>query len=713
MEINKKSTASLLKQEILTKPVGEYAPYYFKYLGYRTDLTCSRILARGNAVYSLFAKPDAYIYKNDLIVGSNRSLFIEADADELVYASSIVDSFGERGFAHNYDHFAPDYTTFVQQGIPGILSRIEESYRQHADAQGREILSAMKQSMVGLQERLTKYAQKAKSLVGAEGYNDTNLQRIAEDCAFVANNAPQTFRQALQLVWLTHVCFVAEGRYAMALGRMDMYLYPFYQRDVQNGVLTAEQATELLENVFMKIYERRAYFGGDDVVNICIGGTDIDGNCTVNDLSYCILHAVKNVATPGPNLSARIAENVSDEFLDECLQSIGTGIGYPALMNDRINIQALSRLGYEKEDIYNYAMVGCIENFIAGKQPPWTDGRFDTPRFLEFVFNNGKGILNKSVGIDTGNVSQIKTMDEFMEKYETQLHFGAAEYYARYRNENSRYANNEYTQPFISCFCEGCIESAKDICGGGSKYPSAHGVALMGVGTVCDSLAAIEKTVFVDKTATLEQIRQALLANFEGYVDLRNLLMSAPKYGNNDDFVDKYAVWYVEFLYKEFSKFTTCDGGSFCVAMAANTNNIWAGKTIAATPDGRKAGEPLSDAASPTYGKDIRGVTQTVQSVTKPDYTKIASGTVINQKFSPEMFQGEKRKKLLALLKVYFKKGGQEMQINATSRKVLEDAMQRPQDYSNLVVRVSGFSAFYVTLDKDVQIDILNRTQQG
>jgi formate C-acetyltransferase len=177
--------------------------------------------------------------------------------------------------------------------------------------------------------------------------------------------------------------------------------------------------------------------------------------------------------------------------------------------------------------------------------------------------------------------------------------------------------------------------------------------------------------------------------------------------------VDKYAVWFVNFFFREFSKYKTCDGGGFYIAMAANTNNIWAGKTIAATPDGRRAGEPLSDAASPTYGKDVHGVTQTVNSVTKPDYTKIACGTVINQKFSPEMFEGEKRKKLIALLKVYFKKGGQEMQINATSREILQDAMEHPEKYPDLVVRVSGFSALYVTLGKDVQIDILNRTQQG
>ena len=247
---------------------------------------------------------------------------------------------------------------------------------------------------------------------------------------------------------------------------------------------------------------------------------------------------------------------------------------------------------------------------------------------------------------------------------------------------------------------------------GGCKYPSAHGVGLMGVGTTADSLAAIEKVVFVDNQATLEELRDALDSNFEGHEDLRKKLLAAPKYGNNDPFVDKYAVWFLDYLSSEFDKFKTPDGGGIYVAMAANTANINAGKIIQATPDGRLEREPLSDAASPTYGRDVNGATTTVLSITKPDYTKVATGSVINQKFSPSMFSDEKRSKLLSLIKVYMRKGGQEMQINATSRQTLIDAMEHPEKYENLVVRVSGFSAFYVTLDKDVQKDILNRTQQ-
>lgn len=207
-------------------------------------------------------------------------------------------------------------------------------------------------------------------------------------------------------------------------------------------------------------------------------------------------------------------------------------------------------------------------------------------------------------------------------------------------------------------------------------------------------------------------IKNALNNNFEGYEELHQALLSAPKYGNNDDFVDKYAVWFVDYLNKVFNKHKTRDGGGVYIGAASNTNNIYAGWMIGATPDGRKKGEPLSDAASPTYGKDVRGATATINSVTKPDYTKVACGSVVNQKFSPSMFTDEKRSKLLALIRTYFKKGGQEMQINSTSREVLQDAMEHPEKYKNLVVRVSGFSAFYVTLDRAVQLDILNRTQQ-
>jgi formate C-acetyltransferase len=303
-------------------------------------------------------------------------------------------------------------------------------------------------------------------------------------------------------------------------------------------------------------------------------------------------------------------------------------------------------------------------------------------------------------------------MDEFMAAFEKQLELGVNEYIFNFNCGNDHINQKFFAEPFLSCFCYDCIGRGLDINGGGSLYPSVHGAAVMGIGTVSDSLAAIEKVVFTDREATLTQLRDAMNANFEGYEELRKKLLSAPKYGNNDNFVDKYAVWFIDYLGSLFEKKKTRDGGGIYIAAAANISNIHAGRSINATPDGRLRGEPLSDAASPAYGRDTRGATSTVNSVSKPDYTKVACGSVVNQKFSPSMFTPEKRKKLMALIKTYFKKGGQELQINATSREILLDAMEHPEKYQNLVVRVSGFSAFYVTLEKDVQLDILNRTQQ-
>ena len=253
-----------------------------------------------------------------------------------------------------------------------------------------------------------------------------------------------------------------------------------------------------------------------------------------------------------------------------------------------------------------------------------------------------------------------------------------------------------------------------DINAGGALYPSVHGVGVMGIGTVADSLAAVEKVVYNDHVCTLSQLCDALRANFEGWDDLRQLLLAAPKYGNNQDFVDKYAAWFVEFQSNLFKPYRTRDGGGLYIAIASNTANIDAGAEVAATPDGRLNSEPLSDAASPMHGMDRRGPTAALLSLCKPDYTLAACGTVVNQKYSPEMLlDADKRTKMVCLVMTYFQKGGQELQINSVSREVLLEAMQCPEKYANLVVRVSGFSAYYTRLSRKVQLDILKRTQHA
>ena len=695
-----------LNNEISEETKGQYAPYFFRYKGFSQNISASPPTFRANGIYSLFTQTVPVILKSELVAGNTKALYSSESDFVLRYAKKEVEHFGARYFLTNSDHYSPNHDHFISVGITGLLKEIEDSLKKHKDDSKKvEYLLAMRRTLEGFSQMIKNYADAAQKCKGKEGYDDEALDFIIENCTAITEHKPESFAQALQLLWFLHLAFLYEEKGAMALGRIDQYLYPFYKADVESGCITDERVIELLENVFIKLQ--------GNTVNICIGGQNKDGVCEINPLSLCVLKAVRNCNVPGPNLSLRYTENIPEEFFDECLKSIGTGLGYPALMNDDVNIAALKKYGYDEEDVYNYSMVGCIENFISGMQPPWSDGRFDTPRYFDYLFNNGISETNASIGIDTGNVESINSMEEFMAAFEKQLAFGVDDYCARFEKVNNSINQEYFAEPFLSCFCHDCIGRGMDINCGGSKYPSVHGAALMGIGTTADSLAAVEKVVFVDKKATLTDIKNALNSNFEGFEELRKLLLDAPKYGNNDDFVDKYAVWFIDYLSKLFEGHKTRDGGGYYTAAAANISNIYAGYVINATPDGRKRGEPLSDAASPTYGKDTKGPTSTLNSVSKPDYTKVACGSVVNQKYSPSMFNDANRAKLSALIRTYFKKGGQEIQINATSREVLENAMKEPEKYRSLVVRVSGFSAFYTTLDKEVQLDILNRTQQG
>ncbi|MHC1696203.1 MAG: pyruvate formate lyase family protein [Eubacteriales bacterium] len=703
-----------LQQEMAQTPnLGRHARNFYMSAGYAEHFDAPNPIARAHAVSSLFTGHRKNIYKNDLIAGSTKGLYAEGITDGAAgRADRIVSSYGSRHFGTNCDHYAPDYETVLSAGIGGLLEKINLSRNSHKGEEKKLVLlDAMEISLRGFSEMIRQYAALARSLAQSEGDTEQRARYadIAQACEGITMDAPSSFRQALQLVWLLHISFVYEGRYAMALGRLDQYLYPFYKADIESGALTRQDALELMSCTLCKIGE----YG--DIVNIAIGGVKRDGTDAVNELSYVILEAVWDCNIPGPNLSARLHKGISDDFIDSCLKVIGTGLGYPALMNDEVNIPALHKCGYSLEDCRDYCMVGCIENFIPGSQPPWSDGRFNVPKYIELALNDGVCLLTGDrIGLRTGDVSELDTMDKFIHAFEEQLVQGAAEYVAMFNNENDRYNAWNYTQPYLSCFCRDCIGRGLDINDGGALYPSVHGAACMGIATVADSLAAVEKLVYNEKSMTLQQLRDALAADFVGYEIQRSELLSAPKYGNNDDSVDKYAVWYVDFLYRVFDKYRTRDGGRFYTLIASNVSNIYAGDEVAATPDGRGARQPESDAASPMRGMDRHGPTGVINSVTKPDYTLVAGGTVLNQKLSPSMFTDEgKRVRLVALIRAYIIKGGQELQINSVSRDVLLDAYDNPQMYSDLVVRVSGFSAYYIQLDKRVQRDILERTEQG
>ena len=672
--------------------------------GYRAHLEAPNVIARAYAFASMLDGIPKPVYENDRIAGSIRGIVGDDPLPESAAEDdALVASFGSRGFNTNFDHFAPGYTHFLSRGIPGTLEDIRASLARHTAREEQDFLEATRICMEAFSRYVQGYAQTAE----AQGQ-----QAIANTCRQLTQAAPATFRQALQLMWLCHVTFSLEGRYAMALGRMDQYLYPYYERDVAAGALTRDEALELVSCTLYKIHESR-YFGGDDVVNIAIGGVKRDGSDAINELSYIILEAVGDCNVPGPNLSARLHRDMPEKFLDRCLQVIGTGLGYPALMNDDINVPALHRHGYTLEDARDYCMVGCIENFIQGKQPPWSDGRFNTPKYLELALNNGICMLTgERKGPETGDPANMHSMEAFMAALEAQITYGAEQYVAAFHANNQVSDPLLYQQPFLSCFCEDCIGRARDINRGGALYPSVHGACAVGIATIADSLAAIEELVFRQKRFSMAQLRDMLAADFQGYEEERQLMLRVPKYGNDHPETDKYAAWFVEAQERIFSRYKTYDGGDIYIAIASNIANVYVGEEVAATPDGRHARQPVSDAASPMHGMDKNGPTAAMNSLCRPDYTLAACGTVVNQKYSPGMFtDSTKRAKLAALIRTYFLKGGQEVQINAVSREVLRDAMERPENYGSLVVRVSGFSAYYTQLAREVQEDILKRTE--
>lgn len=695
----------LLVEEILKPLPGVCVTDLYREKGMNLHPASSRTERYGDIAYTLFTGPTPYIYPHEVIAGSLRSVYAEHDAEDVRRATDAVKAFGIRRFWSNADHFAPDYRRVLRLGLPGLFREIDDSIAVHAGEEDRvTYLRAMRHALSGLCEMILSYAARADELIGTDGYDDTVLSGIADVCRKIADRAPEHFREALQLVWFCHIGFSYERRNAQAIGRIDQYLFPFYRKDIESGYATDDDILFLLENFCAMVKEAR------ETTNICIGGQNKAGECEVNALSYLVLKAVGNVQLPGPNLSARVTADMPDDFFDECLRTIGTGLGYPALMNDDVNIAALKSYGYDEDDVYDYCFVGCIENFLPGLQPPWSDGRFDAPRFLEYLLNNGESYFRPLKGLDTGSIDTIHDMDELMRRFELQLRAGIDGYMEWFYRVNHEAMPEELV--YTSLFLPTCVTRGLDVNAGGAKYPAAHGAGCMGIGTIADSLAAIEKTVFCDHSLTLSELVRALKADFDGYENVQKLLLAAPKYGNGDDFADKYAVWYTRFVSEELHRRRTPDGGPVYSGMASNISNIHAGFEIGATPDGRRAGMPLSDAASPTYGCDTRGVTATLLSLSKPDYTLVGTGSVVNQKFLPTVFREENIPKLRAMIRVYFARGGQEIQINATEPEILRDAMEHPEKYRNLVVRVSGFSAYYTTLIREVQEDILRRTEQ-
>ena len=584
-------------------------------------------------------------------------------------------SHGTRYFKVGWSHTIPDYVELMKQGLGSFLRRAEDACTRHKNPVSESMLIALR-------------AVSAFFLRAADSCAVSHPEASTRLCN-LATRPPESFAEALQLMWLIFVILEAEGRGHDALGRIDQYLYDCYRK----SGLDHDGALHLLCHIWVKIE------GFHEVTNICIGGMTPDGKDAANELSYLALEATELVHSASTNLSARLHRGTSDCFLRACVELIRTGIGFPAVFNDEVIIPMLTNLGIPVEAARDYALVGCVETFLPGRQPAWSDGRFNMPEIF------------------TDTIARLPEFDSYealFQAFADGMRCGLERYRDDYNRELEAYPSNRFPDPLLSALTRDCIARGKDINGGGSEFFRLHGIGMMGLATLTDSLAAVKKLVFEEKRITPERLVRALKNDFYGEEELRQTLINcAPKYGNDTDYCDAIAADIVKLCGELTESFRTLDGGYLQSCMASNIQSISAGKTVMATPDGRHAWTPLSDAASPNGGCDRNGPTAFVNSIVRPDYTS-QNCTVVNMRFLPEMFTDEAGcSRMLSLLRRFVEGEGQEMQFNVTNNAMLREAIAEPEKYADLIVRVSGFSAFFTKLAPEVQQDILRRHAHG
>ncbi len=636
-------------------------------------------IRRAKALNAVLQRCELPVWPGETLVGCGKfhRLGKEYAPEDQSRDAELLREIGGRTFPEHSDHHAPDYPTLLRLGLGGLRERIRDSIGRQSDPDRATFLRSMEIAVDGASAFMRRYA------------------RVTEHAGMMdhlAESPPRTFREAVQLVYSFHTMMQIDDRYAMAFGRLDQYLYPFYQADG----LPDDEALAILEHFFAKIT------ADEDVQNIAIGGVrPQDGSDATNALSSLILEACRRVGRPGGNVTARLHRDTPQAFSEKCAEVIRTGIGYPAVVNDEVMIPALADLGIPLEDARDYCFVGCIETAIAGKTAPWADSRFSLLRCVDLALSDG----------------DPATWDGFygayIERMRAELRAHVEAMNAAKMPTHSRAA--DFTSPLMSTLTADCIERGLDLNDGGARYAANHGVAGMGIGITADALMAVKRFVYDERRFTLDELRGMVAANFDGFEPERRLLLTgAPKYGNDVAEVDDIAVRATRDFGVELLKYRTPQGGYYWGLMAANVQNISAGQELGATPDGRLACQPVSDAASPTFGRDVSGLTATVRSISKLPYEVCHGGNVVNFKLHPSAILGEAGlKALAALIRTCFRLGGEEMQFNTVGAEVLRDAVEHPDDHRDLIVRVSGFSAHFAALSRVVQEDILSRTEHG
>lgn len=576
-------------------------------------------------------------------------------------------------------------------------------------------------------EGITLYANRLSAYALELAANESDpkrkaeLENIAKVNARVPANPPSTFQEALQSIWTIESLFVIEeNQTGLSLGRLDQYVYPCFEADIKAGLIDESQAFELMSCFIIKCAEMMwltselaaKYFAGyQPFINLCVGGQKREGGDATNDLTYLVMDVVRKLGVYQPSLACRIHNQSPQKYLQKIVEVVKAGLGFPACHFDDAHIKMMLRKGYDFEDARDYCLMGCVEPQKSGRIYQWTStGYTQWPVAIEFVLN--RGVMKwhgTKQGIDTGALDQFATYEQFDAAVKEQIEY-ICKMSAVGTVISQRVHRDVAPKPLMSMFVEGCMESGKDVAAGGAVLNHGPGLIFSGLATYVDSMAAIKKLVFDDKKYTLADFQKALDANWEGYEQMRQDCLEAPKYGNDDDYADLIASDLVEATEKICRQFkmlySTMSHGTLSIS-----NNTPIGELTGATADGRMAFTPLSDGISPVQGADKKGPTAIIKSVSKMNAESMNIGMVHNFKLMDGLLETpEGEAGLITLLRTASIMGNGQMQFSYVDNDVLKQAQQSPEEYRDLMIRVAGYSAFFVELCKEVQDEIISRT---
>ncbi len=647
------------------------------------------------------------------------------------------EAYGAGIFTEFMEQRGPGHTVgsheFYEKGMLDYIAEIEETIENLDFLEDEEALKRKEQleamavsceALIILGERYAAYARELAEQTKDEIRKEELLQ-IAKNCDVVPAHKPQTYWQAIQQYWFIHLAVTTELNPwdAFSPGRLDQHLNPFYEADLKNEILDDEKALELLECLWVKfnnqpsppkvgvtLKESSTY---TDFANINTGGIARDGSNGVNNVSYLILDCMDEMQLLQPSSNVQISRKTPEKFLHRACEISRKGWGQPAFYNTEAIVQELMNAGKTLADARCGGSSGCIETGAFGNEAYILTGYFNIPKIFELTLNNGYDhIAKKQLGLELGSATDFETYEDLWEAFKKQI-----AYFLDIKIQGSNVIEKIYATympvPFLSVITNDCIKKGRDYNAGGARY-NVNYIQGVGIGTITDCLSAIKYNIFEEKKFTMEELMTAMKDNFEGHERILNLVKNrTPKYGNDDDYADEIMKSVFMYYRDTVTGRKNTKGGTYRINMLPTTCHVYFGEVMMASANGRLAHKPVSEGISPEKGADVNGPTAVVKSASKMDHLT-TGGTLLNQKFTPSVVEGEQGLKHMGnLVRSYFNMDGHHIQFNVIDRETLLKAQQKPEEYKDLIVRVAGYSDHFRNLSKELQDEIINRTEQN